>query len=167
MTISGANVIDLASSFSRLQWTNGTNYSRAGTVAIAAGSSLYLNEGVTIPTGVVFTLAGSPSLSADAGTSATSAAATTDTVTVNMLGSGSIGAGYLNSTPNSVLVNQGRIQFDPTTVNSTLTISAQGAGSRFRNEGKLVASSTGAANTINMYFVHQCRHADCGHRRRH
>jgi hypothetical protein len=32
-----------------------------------------------------------------------------------------------------VLINQGRIQFDPTTVNSTLTISAQGAGSRFRN----------------------------------
>ena len=78
------------------------------------------------------------------------AAATTDTVTVNMLGSGSIGAGYLNNTANSVLVNQGRIQFDPTTVNSTLTISAQGTGSRFRNEGKLVASSTGAANTINM-----------------
>ena len=98
VTISGANVIDLASSFSRLQWTNGTNYSGAGTVAIASSSSLYLNEGVTIPTGVVFTLAGSASLSADGGASATLAAATTDTVTVNMLGSGSIGAGFLNNT---------------------------------------------------------------------
>ena len=133
MSVSGANVIDLASSFSRLQFTNGTNFSSPGTVAIANSSVLYLNEGVTIPTGVVFTLGGSASLSADggAGASATLAAATTDTVTVNMLGSGSIGAGFFNNTPNSVLVNQGRIQFDPTTVNSTLTISSRAPAAAF------------------------------------
>ena len=62
----GSGVLDLASSFSRLQLTNGSNFSGPGTVALANGSQLFLNEGVTIPSGTVFTLTGGTSLSADA-----------------------------------------------------------------------------------------------------
>src|SRR5207247_8066782 len=102
--------------FSRLQLVNGTNFTGGpGVIPIGASSQLFINEVVTIPSGVSFALSGGAGLSADGGHMATLGAVTADTVTVNMLGSGSVGAGFHSNIcqANSILVNQARTQFHP------------------------------------------------------
>jgi fibronectin-binding autotransporter adhesin len=146
----GLNVLDMSGG--RVALTNGTNFTGGpGTITLGSSSQIFVAEAATIPSGTIFALGNSSSVSADGGFTATLDAATTDTVTINVLGSNAaIGGGFQNSAANSILINKGRVQFDPATVGGSLSISSQGAGSRFRNEGKLVASSSGAANTINL-----------------
>ena len=143
----GTGVLDLTPSSSRIRFTNGTNFSNTGTVALGISSQFYLAETVTTPSGVNFSMASGSLISAD-GFTATLGAASSATPTISVAASSNvtIGAGFFNNQPNSVLVNQGQISFAG--ANSTLTITTSGTGSGLQNAG--IIQATAALTTVNV-----------------
>jgi hypothetical protein len=147
----GVNVLDMAASSSHLQLINGTNFvGGPGSITLGPNAAIYMAQNTTINSGVSFTMGGGNStLSAD-GFTATLGAATPQTDTVILNASATLAAGAFGNAPNSVLVNQGTIHFGSGAVNTSLTVTASGSGSRFDNQGIVDVSSSGAANNVNL-----------------
>src|SRR5438874_4640821 len=151
VTVANSAMIDMSQNGSLLQLQGGTSLA-AGTYTLGQGSVLYLNQTSTIGSGVNIAMARLTTLSAEGGHIVTLAAGSTVTV----LGSqqATIGTGFLGAVPNTVLVNQGTIQFDPGASNVDLIIQANAAaGNEFRNQGIVAVSGSANVVVLNMPFT--------------